>query len=92
MAYPFARMPTYAELKGRLQKEFGCKYAKAEGTLTDPQGNKHDVYYFERVVGDKTLRANAPDLKDDERVLWSVIRSLCARLKIDPAPFGLTLG
>jgi hypothetical protein len=92
MAYPFAKVPRYGELKRRFEKEFDCVHLKAEGTLKDSQGNEHVVYYFERVVGGKTLQANTPDLKDDERVLWSVVRSLCARLDIDPAAFGLDLG
>jgi hypothetical protein len=29
---------------------------------------------------------------DEERIVFTVIRSVCRRLKIDPADFGLTLG
>jgi hypothetical protein len=36
------------------------------------------VYYFERKFKGKFYRAAAPDLPDDEFVLHSVIRSLCA--------------
>ena len=92
MAYPLAKAITYAELKDRLQKEFSCKFLKADGKLTDPEGREHEVRYFERVVEGKTLQVSAPDLADDDRVLYSVIRSLCSRLHIDPTVFGLTLG
>lgn len=92
MAYPFAKVPLYGEFKQRLEKEFGCKYLKAEGTLVGPDKREHAVYYFERILKDKTLRASAPDLNDKDYILWTVIRSLCARLEIDPAAFGLDLG
>jgi hypothetical protein len=92
VAYPFTPTFTYSQLSDRLQKDFACKFLKAAGNLTHPQGYEHQIYYFERVVDDKTLRAVAPDLKDDEYVFYSVARSLCARLKIDPAAFGLDLG
>jgi hypothetical protein len=91
-AYPFAPAPKYAALKERLQKEFGCKLLKVEEKIKDLQGVEHDVYYFERKHKGKTYRAVAPDLPDDTFVLYSVVRSLCARLRIDPANFGLTLG
>jgi hypothetical protein len=92
VAYPFAKVPLYGVVKQRFEKEFGCKYLKAPGTLVGPDGKEHAVYYFERTLKDKTLRASAPDLSDKEYVLWSVLRSLCARLDIDPAAFGLDLG
>ena len=92
MAYPFAKVPLYGEVKQRLEKEFGCTFKKADGKLIAPDGSEHDVYYFERTVKEKTLRAAAPDLTDKDFVLWSVLRSLCARLEIDPTAFGLNLG
>lgn len=93
MAYPFAPAVSFAELKARLQREFACRYLRLDGRLIDPDGKERPVYYFERDLGDgNTARATAPDLADDDRVLFSVIRSLCARLKIDPDAFGLNLG
>jgi hypothetical protein len=92
MAYPLAKVPTYAEFRGRLEKELYCKHLKADGKLKDPQGNEHDICYFEREVSGKTLRVAAPDLKDDEHVLWSVVRSVCNRLQVDLAAFGLDIG
>ncbi len=92
MAYPFAKVPLFGEVKQRFEKEFGCKYCKADGTLKGPDGKEHEVYYFERAIKGQVLRANAPDLNDKDYVLWSVLRSLCSRLQIDPATFGLDLG
>ena len=92
MTYPFSKVPLFGEVRQTLENKFGCKYCKAEGTLKGPDGKEHEVYYFERVVKGQTLRANAPDLTDKDHVLWSVLRSICSRLQIDPAVFGLTLG
>ena len=93
MVYPFAKALTYAELKDRLNKEFGCKLVQVSAKLKDSHGKEHAVFYFERTVSDQTtVRVAAPDLKDDDRVLFSVIRSLCNRLKVPLEPFGLTLG
>lgn len=91
-AYPFTPTFQYAVLKERLQKEFDCKLLKLDGQIIDLKSVAHDVYYFEREVDGKKYRAVAPDLPDDEWVLYSVTRSLCARLRIDPANFGLDLG
>lgn len=82
----------YAALKERLQKEFDCKLRKVEGKIRDLRGVEYDVCYFECKFKCKFYRAAAPDLPDGEFVLHSVIRSLCARLQIDPAKFGLDLG
>ena len=91
-AYPFTPTCKYAALKERLEKEFGCKLLKVKGKIRDLQGVEHDVYYFERKHQGKTYREVAPDLPDEEFVLYSVIRSLCARLRIEPSKFGLDLG
>ena len=92
MAYPFAPCPSFAELKARLAKEFDCKYLQLEAQLVDPQGHQRHVFYFERTVDGETIRVVAPDLPDDEIVIYSVTRSICNRLKVDPAAFGLDLG
>ena len=91
-AYPFCPAPKYSALKERLQQEFNCKLLKVEGKIRDLAGIEHDVYYFEREHEGKTYRAVAPALSDDTYVLYSVTRSLCRRLRINPAAFGLVLG
>ncbi len=92
MAYPFAKALTFAEFKDRLAKEFGCTYIKLDVKLKDPEGKEREVYYFERTVEGQVLRVVAPDLVDGARVLYSVVRSICGKLQIDPAAFGLVLG
>lgn len=92
MPYPFTPTCTYAVLKERLENEFKCKHLKITGTIVDLKGVEHDVYYFERDFEGKKYRAVAPDLQPTDYALHSVTRSLCARLRIDPAKFGLDLG
>ena len=92
MAYPFAPCPTFAEFKARLAEAFNCKYLELEGKLVDPQGNQWHVFYFERTTNGEVLRIPARDLPDTERVIYTVTRRICNRLKIDPAAFGLDLG
>lgn len=60
-------------------------------TVSDHKGNDLAVFYFERKVGEET-RIAAAHYPDDEVLTFSVIRSVCARLGIDPREFGLELG
>lgn len=92
MAYPLAPALSYADFKVRLEKEFDCKLVKLDGKLIDPQGAGHTVHYFERKIGTKVLRSAAPDLSDDTILLFSVMRSVCAKLDIPAEAFGLDLG
>jgi hypothetical protein len=75
-----------------MVKEFNCKYIKLAAKVRDPNGAEREIHYFERKVDKVVIRAVGPDLKDEERVAYSVVRSLCVKLKIDPAEFGLVLG
>lgn len=92
MPYPFAPSLTYGEFKARLGSEFGCTFEKLEGRIVDQDGDEHDVYYFSRDVSGEIFTASAPDLSNDTMLLFSVIRSICARLRIPPESFGLDLG
>lgn len=91
MAYPFAYLHTVAELKNRLTTEFGCQ-CKSETYEDAKTGLTKTVFYFERVVDGETLTYAIRFVDDAHRPLWTVIRSICDRLKIDRAAFGLTLG
>lgn len=91
MAYPFVRYPSFREFKEILQKEFDCHYEKLDGVLVDPNNVQHEVSYFRRVLGKKTLLAPV-DLSDDTMLTPSVLRSICTRLKVPLERFGLLLG
>ena len=91
MAYPFVKFPSFGEFRKILEDEFACEYKQLDGVLVDPDGNDHDVFYFERTVGKKTLLAPA-DLSDDTILTPSVLRSICSRLAVPVERFGFTLG
>jgi hypothetical protein len=91
VAYPLAQMPRFAEFRERLALEFGCTYEQLPDSLVVNDGEPQAVHYLKRVINGVTL-TYAVFIGDDERVRPSIIRSACARLQIDPAAFGLTLG
>ena len=91
MAYPFVPMPSFAEFRGRLHSEFNAEYKQLDFQITDPEGVDHDVFYFERTVRGVSYYA-AIELPDETILTPSVLRSVCARLRIPLEKFGFTLG
>jgi len=89
LAYPFTQCPTFREFKNTLEKEFGCKF-KQKNIIKN--GDPYTVCYFERIVDGDTIQCSVDSYDDEERIVFQVIRSICRRLKIDPAYFGLILG
>jgi len=85
------QLPTFAEFKYRLSKEFDCAYKVLPGSLSMADGPAEPVNYFERTIGGETFRKTI-SYPDDERLMPSVIRSVCDALKIDKSKFGLDLG
>ena len=83
MAYPFTRLPSLAEFSQALKKKFSCEYKTLRGGgLEDDEGNLHQVKYFEREVDGQTIQCVVV-LEDDAILLPSIVRSICARLKLD---------
>lgn len=89
MAYPFAQCPTFREFKGALEKEFACKFKQKN---IRKNGDPFTICYFERTIDGNIVRCSIDCYDDEVRIGFAVIRSVCKRLKIDPAHFGLTLG
>ena len=83
--------PTFADFRDRLVNEIGCKYSQLPGSMSINDGEPKPIFYFERDAGGE-IRRYAVAIPDDERLTPSVIRSICARLAVDPAKFGLNLG
>ena len=92
MAYPFAPLLTLAQFAKRLHDEFDCELKETEEELTRDGGRSVPIRYFERKTDEGTLQAVIDHLNDDDLVQFSVLRSLCARLRIPVEPFGLDLG
>ncbi len=90
MAYPFAPCITFHEFKDRLVKEFDCQVKQTPEV--NIKGKSSPVPYFERIVDGQKLSCTFSVSDENDWVAYSVIRSTCSRLKIDPATFGLDLG
>ena len=84
--------PTFAEFRGRLVDEMGCKYSQLPGSISIDDGESKPIFFFERDLGSGDVRRYAVAIPDDERLAPPIIRSICKRLAVDPAGFGLTLG
>ena len=54
MPYPFAPLPTFAELRAILEQEFGCEFKKDDSIIVE-LGDSYPVTYFERDMGGEVL-------------------------------------
>ena len=86
MAYPFIPLPKFIDFKKQLEKGFNCQFR------VDNDGTPFPIQFFERMVDGRKIKC-AVNFENEQEVLRpSVLRSICARLKIDPKHFGLHLG
>lgn len=90
MAYPFAPMPSFGEFRARLEEEFGCSIQWGE-EVANGAGEKIRICRVTRSVNGKVIRRAVQFGADDEILTLAVLRSVCARLEINPHDFGLTL-
>ena len=86
MAYPFVPSLPFGEFRGKLISEYACRW-----DVLPISYSPRRLGVLERDVSGQTLDY-VTDMEDADRVLPSTLRSICARLKIDPADFGLVLG
>lgn len=91
MPYPFARALTFSDFKELLIKDYGCQWKTTEA-LNGETNEKIVVTYLELQINGQTLEYPISIENENEFLMWSVIRSICRRLQIDPSSFGLTLG
>ena len=91
MAYPFLRGMTFKEFRKRLESEHGCEF-KQGSELENQERDTFRISYVTREVDGKEIHRAMEFGNDDEFVNPSVVRSTCARLKIDVAEFGYHLG
>lgn len=91
MPYPFVKLPTFGEFRAVLEEEFDCEYKQLDQmSYEDPQGAKHPIFYIERKVGQEVYLA-AVDVRDNDVVQLTLLRSICGRLRIRLERFGLHL-
>jgi hypothetical protein len=92
LPYPFAPLPTFAELKRILEEEFGCEFKQDLLILNELNHNTYSITYFERDMAGELLDCVVIFPEDeDERVQLTVLRSVIHRLRLDPRRFGLDL-
>lgn len=91
MAYPLNQMPTFRELRERLEKTYGCQFIHGLATVHQQDGTSFSVACFVRSVEGKKRRCAISFEDWDDRINVEVLRSICQRLKIDPADFDLHL-
>jgi hypothetical protein len=83
--YPFIYFPTWREVIDRLEKEHQITFHQTG------VGKGVFVQYFEHKTGKETYRHVVSFSDENERLLPSVMRSLCANLRLSPKFFGLEL-
>jgi len=87
MAYPFEQAPRFSDFLERLKK-VGVELKETKGALAD---NQQKVAYLYRSIESEPFYYPLSFASDDERVQWTVVRAVCAALKVDPVIFGLSL-
>jgi hypothetical protein len=93
MAYPFVQLPTFGEFIGRLtSNEYKCSFETDTFPMTDGDGDTHSIHYLKREVDGETIKCVIEIEDFDQRLSFTLLRSVCARLKINVKDFGLTLG
>ena len=68
---------------------------ESKGVIAKDNGDPPErVHYLERVIDGKAVQCVliSPGGNVDARMTPTVVRSICARLGIDPAFFGFTIG
>jgi hypothetical protein len=89
MPYPFIQWPTLGEFVARVKSEYQAEIK--EINMSGPRGRVNTkVLIRSGKEGGKRI-AVIPDLKDDDHLVTSVLRSLCIQLGIPSRDFGLYL-
>lgn len=82
---PFAPMPTFSQLRYRLQTQYACNYGVEN---LGPPDSPMIINYLSRGEGEDELRAYV-SYRDDEIMQFDTLRSILRRLDIPLADFGL---
>lgn len=91
MPFPFSQLPTFAELKTILAREFACQF-KSEEVRIEVLNDSYFIHYFDRVVGGRVLSHSVVIDDEGERITPTLLRSICENLEIPLDRFGLELG
>ena len=89
MAYPFIQLPTLSEFVARVTSEYKAQIKTIN--MSGPRGPIKVEVLFRAGMDGKNKFAVIPDLKNDDHLIPTVLRSLCTQLGIPPKDFGLHL-
>lgn len=90
MPYPFIQWPTLGEFVARVESKY--KAETKEINMSGPRGPVHAKVLVRIGKDGKKKIAVIPDLKNDDHLMPTVLRSLCVQLDIPPKDFGFYLG
>ena len=93
MAYPFVQLPTFEEFIARVtSKEFGCTFETVESPMIHDETDAISIHFLKRIVNGDARNYVIYHSDFQDRMTFSVLRSICERLEIPVSAFGLTLG
>ena len=92
MPYPFGLTITLEKFIARVTSEYNAELKNTDGILTGPHGQEKIQILIKKEKNGKKRIAVVPNLKVDEYLVTTVLRSLCQQLHIPPQDFGLYLG
>jgi hypothetical protein len=87
VAYPFIRFPKFADFIEDLRAEHQIDLKDLDEPLVKDETTHIAVHYLEGNVDGKTVRYVIDVLDFDERITPSVLRSICARFKLEAESF-----
>jgi hypothetical protein len=99
VAYPFIYCPSWREVIDRLQAEHQITFhqtppiqAPDGKPVQISDGENLTIQYFEHSANGTTFRCVVCFDDENERILPSMMRSICSTLRLSPTFFGLELG
>lgn len=90
MPHPMSKMPTLGEFIEKVKHDYGVTVETPDTKFIDAKGEVA-LPYLKRVMASKTRVAAVPGIHSDQRLIPSVLQSLCSQLDIPLADFGLSM-
>jgi len=82
--------PLLGEFLDRLKKQYGVTIEESKAVLQGPRGPV-SLRHLKRMADGKMRVALLPDIGLEERIMFTVVRSICVQLRIPPVDFGFNL-
>jgi hypothetical protein len=88
--YPMVQSPLLGDFLDTLKKKYAVSVEESKSALHGPRGPV-SLRHLKRTVDGKVRVALLPDIGLEERIMFTVVRSICVQLRIPPADFGFNL-